>query len=222
MTNRKMFSKLIVVLIIVFSSYSELDAQGVIRGNHQIDTLANSYAAASDMNKKKPSVSVEAGTSFSSFGAGNTGIGTYIAPKVSMPVSDRLSLSVGMSYSTMFLKGNADAGIPSSSNSYGSLFVSGEYQVNEKLMVRGSAYKTFLLNSGPQSNSLNSQYLDFSSQGFIMDAEYKVNEKFSIGVSVEYRQMNQPSFCPSGGNSFNGNSNFGGSPLQTSPFGLNN
>ena len=146
MTNGKMYSKLIVVLIIVCSSYSALHAQGVIRGNHQIDTLANSYATASDMNKKKPSVSVEAGTSFSSFGAGNSAVGTYIAPKVSLPVTDKLSLSVGLGFSTMFYSGNSAVGMSPVSNSYGNVSVSGSYQVNDNLIVRGTAYKTFLLN----------------------------------------------------------------------------
>lgn len=221
MTNRKMYSKLLVVLIILCSSISELSAQGVIRGDHRIDTLANSYAAASDVKNKKPSVSVEAGTSFSSFGAGNSAIGTYVAPKVSMPVSDKLSISVGIGYSMMFLNGNPGAGVPSVSNSYANLFVSGAYQVNENLVIRGTAYKSTLLNPPSTSRELNPQYLDFSNQGFILDAEYKVNERFRIGVSVEYRDSNQPSFCPSGGNSFNGANNFGASPFQPSSFGNN-
>lgn len=202
-----MYSKLVFLLFILNFVFLDLEAQPVIRGAHQIDTLANSYASASDEKRNKPSVSVALGSTFSTNGR-YSGVGTYIAPEVSMPVSKRLSLSFGMSYSSMFF--NAPGG-QSVSNSYGSVFVSGAYQVNENLVVRGTAYKSFLLNPTPETRGLNSQFMDFSNQGFMLDAEYQVNEKFRIGVSVQYMDQNQPSLCPSGNNSF------GSSPFQSGP-----
>ena len=52
----------------------------------------------------------------------------------------------------------------------------------------------------------------------MFDATYEVNEKFRIGVSVEYRDQSTPCFNPNGGSQFGG-SQFGASPFRTSPFG---
>lgn len=37
---------------------------------------------------------------------------------------------------------------------------------------------------------------DFSSQGVIMDIEYKVTDNFRVNVGFEYRQQNYPMFNP--------------------------
>ena len=214
----KAFIKIACISTLLFSfvGMSALLAQPVIRGDYDyIDSLAH---RPSQKQKMTPQVSVELGTNFSSYGNGNSGIGTYIAPKVSMPVSDKLTMSVGIGYSSMFFNGPAESGLSGTSSSYGSVFVSGSYQVNEKLVVRGTAYKTFLLNTPQNGASLNSRGIDFSKQGFMFDAEYKVNEKFRIGVSVEYIDSNQPSYYQNRNSGF-GNSTIGGSPFQTSPFG---
>jgi hypothetical protein len=118
----------------------------------------------------------------------------------------------------MFYNSSIESGLGRTNRSYGNLFVSGTYQVNEKLIVRGTAYKTFLLNPAPTSTikPLNPQFIDFSSQGVIFDAEYKVSEHFKVGVSVEYREQNYPSFFDSNQNGIN---NFRGSSFQTPSFG---
>lgn len=208
----KRVSKISIAIFVLLCGFGlgNLMAQPVVHGDYpQNDTLVQS---SEQKELFEPSVAVSAGTSVSTFGGGQTAVGSYIAPQVSVPVSKKLTMSVGMGYSMMFLNAPSEFG-GQTSMSYGSLFVSGTYQVNEKLVVRGTAYKTFSLNQPNQPKSLNSQFFDFSNQGIQLDAEYKVNDKFRIGVSIEYREQNCPSFNQPGFN------NFGSTPFRQNSFG---
>ena len=210
------------ILLFVIGSI-KLHGQAVVRSDYQQnDSIATSQSPGNSIPVQqgtqtelfKPNVSVALGTSFSTFGSGYNAFGTYIAPEISMPVSKKFSVSFGMGYSNMFYNSPAESGFQGNSRSYGNLFVSGTYQVNEKLIVRGTAYKTFMLNPPTTIKAINPQIIDFSSQGVIFDAEYKVSEHFKVGVSIEYREQNYPSFYD-----FNRNGINNLSPFQTPSFG---
>lgn len=196
-------------------------AQPVVSSDYfENDSISQLAGQGAEVELFKPKVNLSLGSSFSTFGSGYSGFSTYVAPEISMPVSKKLTMSFGMGYSSMFFNTPLESSMQSNTTSYGNLFVSGTYQVNEKLIVRGTAYKTFLLNTSPEAKSLNSQFYDFSNQGVMFDAEYKVNENFKIGVSVQYREQNQPSFYQ-GNSLYPGNSNPMGSPFRSSMFGPN-
>ena len=206
---------LLFIAILCFVQVDDVQAQPVVRGDYpQQDTLIQQNKSK---EKKSPKVNVALGTSYMNYGQGGA-FNTYVAPSVSLPVTDRFSMSVGIGYSSMFFNSPSESGGQNSAMSYGSLFVSGSYQVNDKLWISGTAYKTFSLSPPAQGSSLNQQYFDFSNQGIRMDAEYKVNDKFRIGVSVEYREQNCPSYFQNGFNNFGG-SPFGGSSFGGSSFG---
>jgi hypothetical protein len=146
----------------------------------------------------KPQLSVSLTTSFASFSPGYTSFGTTLMPQITFPVSDKFSLSTGIGYSTFFV-GNGESMFNSSPSSYGHIFVSGTYDVNEKISLRGTGYKTFTLNPTTSfNNENNSNVSDYSSQGFIMDVEYRVTDNFRINVGFEYRQQNSPMYSPNG------------------------
>ena len=219
------FHKISFLLPLFVAAAFNLHAQAVVDGNHhQNESIKPSQSfeeeptidQGSQKELFKPNVSVSLGTSFSTVGSGHNAFGTYIAPEISMPVSKKFSVSFGMGYSNMFFNSPVESGFQGNSTSYGNLFVSGTYQVNEKLIVRGTAYKTFMLNPPSTIKQINPQYIDFSSQGVIFDAEYKVSEHFRVGVSIEYREQNYPSFYDFNRNGIN---NFDGSPFRTTSFG---
>ena len=223
----KQFYKITIIFLSLYllaANYS-LVAQAIVHGDQQQnDQIEPSQSFDEEMpvqqiEKKelfKPNVSVSLGTSFSTFGSGYNAFGTYIAPEISMPVSKKFSVSFGMGYSNMFYNSPVESGFQGNSRSYGNLFVSGTYQVNEKLIIRGTAYKTFMLNPPTTIKTINPQFIDFSNQGVIFDAEYKVSNHFKVGVSIEYREQNYPSFYDFNQNGIN---NFGGSPFRTPAFG---
>lgn len=150
-----------------------------------------------DTISMKPKVSVSLSTSFNSYGYGYNAMSTSIMPKVTFPVSKRLSLTAGVGYSTIFMNGTNNSMFNSGSSNYGHLFVSGDYLLTKKISIRGTAYKTFNLGGQPQMGAETSYpYLDLSSQGIIMDVEYKVTDNFRINVGFEYREQKYPTYGP--------------------------
>ncbi len=160
-----------------------LQAQTNLSGNNTNDSF---------LNNSKPKLSVSLSSSFSSFGPGYNTFGTSVMPEITFPVSSKFAVSAGIGYSTFFM-GNRDEGMfISNPSSYGHVFVSGSYLLNEKITLRGTAYKTFMLDPSNPGNEPASPAYDYSSQGIIMDVEYKVTDNFRINVGFEYREQNYP------------------------------
>ena len=178
----------IAILIIANTTIlSPLAAQIVLPG-----TKTNSEF----LEKEKPKLSVSLSTSFSSFGYGYTALGTSIMPQITFPVSKKISITGGIGYSTFLMGNNEESVFNSQPSSYGHIFVSGNYLLNEKITVRGTAYKTFSLSDPTIGSGSEMPNYNFDSQGIIMDVEYKVTDNFRINVGFEYRKQNYPMYGP--------------------------
>ena len=168
----------------------------------------------------KPNVSLNLGTSFTTFGNQMNGFSTFVAPEIGMPVSKNIEISFGLAYSNMNLNSNGEFPI-SQNSSYGSMYVSGTYHVNTKLSIRATGYKTFLLNPDNFNTDNQNSYLDFSNQGAILDLEYRITDNFKINASFQYHEQNSPNFYFS--NPYGGHGGFNGfSNPSTSGFGTFN
>jgi hypothetical protein len=162
-----------------------------------------------------PDVSVTLGSSFTSFGPGFNAFSTGIMPEFTFPVTKKFAVKAGIGYSTIFYStpGNEGSVFGQNSTQYGHVYVSGLYQLNEKVTIAGTAYKTFDLAPQPQ-NQVNPRALDFSNEGIAVNLDYKVNENVSFNVGFSYQKYN------SYGNFYNtGGMNGFGSPVGISPFG---
>jgi len=201
---------IILLLIIISSALIQIDSFGQAFGsNVKQDTESKTEITQNEKQGFKPDVKVSLGTSFTSFAPGYSSFGTYIAPEISMPVSKKVDISFGIGYSSIFNSSLEGGTFGSSPSSYGSIYFSGTYNVNEKLSIRGTGYKTFLLNPTNFSETNNSNYFDFSSQGAILDVEYKVTEHFRINASFHYREQNYPDYYfGNPNNSFGSPNNF--------------
>jgi len=205
------------LIILLFGSGMKSFSQAVVHSTQQVnDSIEELQSTSIQQDFLKPKVNLSVGSSFSTYGSGYNSFGMYVAPEISLPVNKKFSITFGMGYSNITFNTPSEVGTQNSSLSYGDLFVSGTYKVNESLTVRGTAYKTFLMNPYMGNNSVTPQYLDFSKQGIIFDAEYKVSDKFKVGFSIEYSEQNNPYI-----NQFNnsGLSGFGGSSFPSSTFG---
>ena len=160
-------------------------------------------------------VSVSLGTSFSSFGPGMNMFGTYVMPEFTIPVSKKFAVKAGIGYSTIFYSSPGNEGNLFSQNNaqYGHIYVTGIYQVNEKLTISGTAYKTFDLATRPE-DQFNPHAFDFRNEGVNVNIDYKVSDRvrFNIGVSYQkqspYNYMNNPGGFNNFGSPFN-NHGFG-------------
>ncbi len=137
-----------------------------------------------------PDVSVSLGTSFTSFAPGYNSFGTFIAPEISFPVSNRFAISTGIGYSTIYYNSPGESLLNNQPMQYGSVYVSGSYRMTEKLTISGTGYKTFLLNPPDLANENSPDYFDNSNQGVILNMDYKVNENFRINASFQFHQQN--------------------------------
>lgn len=207
--SRILFLAFICSILIQFDSFGQ-----TFGSNVKTDSEEQTDIKLQEQQGFKPDVKVSLGTSFTSYAPGYNSFGTFIAPEISMPVTKKIELSFGMGYSSMFYSIPGESSFGSSPSSYGSIYVSGTYHVNEKLSIRGTAYKTFLLNPQNFSENTNNNYFDFSSQGAILDLEYRVTDNFRINASFEYREQNYPNYFGNPQNSFGSpnsfNSSFGG------------
>lgn len=141
----------------------------------------------------KPTVNVSLGTSFTSF-YGFSAFSTWVMPEITMPISNRWQVTVGMGYSGIYPNSNENSNFQNLNSQYGHLFVSGRYFVNQRVTLTGTAYKTMLLNPNPTDDFMRDGRLDFSNQGVMIDMNFKVTEQFQINVGFEYRQQNGPMY----------------------------
>lgn len=148
------------------------------------------------LNNSKPQLTVSLSSSFISFGPEFNSFGTSIFPQMTIPVSNKFSLNTGIGYSTFFVGGGNEGAFQRQQSSYGHVFVSGKYRVNKKISLRGTAFKTFMLAPSKFETETTPMFYDFSSQGVIMDVEYKVTDNFRINVGFEYREQKYPMFRP--------------------------
>lgn len=140
---------------------------------------------------QKPQLSVDISTSFWAIGNGNNLFSTSVLPKVKYPLNSKISVSAGLGYTSLF-HNQPNSG--SSTSSLGHIFVSGDYLLNEKVTLRGTAYGTFYLGNNHITQNEYQTGNDFSSKGVIMDVEYRVTDNFQINVGFEYRQQNMPNY----------------------------
>ena len=159
-------------------------------------------------------VDVQLGTSFFSSFTGSPMMSSYIAPTLNFNISSRFNLSVGgvlinnhTSGFNQFVPGSMEQGIlPGRLNSDFVLFASGNYLINNKLLVYGSAYTSkFSVNNYSPFRLNSSSFRKNHFDRYTLGAKYKLSNTFTIGAQVEYSDGLNPyynRFSPYGRSSF--------------------
>lgn len=180
------------ILSLIFLLLSSGIAQDTDFGQNarQSEQETEQTAVQPDKQAFNPDVSVSLGSSFSSFAPGYNSFGTFIAPEIRFPVSNRFAISTGIGYSTIYYNSPGESLLNNHPMQYGSIYVSGSYRMTEKLTISGTGYKTFLLNPPDPINENNTDYFDNSNQGVILNMDYKVTENFRINASFQLHQQN--------------------------------
>jgi len=184
---KKLFSILSIIALLAWLPSTGLSQQV---GDDVI--LSRPISNASNTNKGfTPQVSVSLGSSFGSFAPGITTFGAYFMPEVSLPVTKRFSVSAGIGYSSLFTGFTNEGSMFSNApQQYGSVYVKGIYQLNEKVSISAMGYKTFNLQQTTHTEKLNPHALDLSNQGVMINLNYKVNDKVQINASFSYDKRN--------------------------------
>jgi len=160
----------------------------------------------------KPQVHLSLGTSFTTFYPGLSGFSSWVAPEISMPVGKKWTLTAGMAYSNFVMSGAPEiAGFGQTVQNYGTVYVQGRYQVNDKLSITAAGYKSFNLAPQRPQQKVNPRAIDFSNSGAMVNINYKVNDHFHINAAFSMQQRHYNPFMPYGYGDYN--SGFYGSPF---------
>jgi hypothetical protein len=166
-------------------------------------TAANDYYIGSKPKKKiedRVSGSVMLGTSVSFLNSKNSGVTTFIAPKLNYKLTEKFSLHAGLLHYNSSFTSNRNEGCfaPGSGNLSGNLlFVGGDYKMNKKLLVSGSV----------MMETKNNRNFDNNFKAVSLGMEYKVSKHSSIGIKAIISEGNSDYMTDPRGSSLNRNLN---------------
>ena len=156
----------------------------------------------------KLNVNFQLGTQFMTTSGYGSGFSTFFSPSLSYPVSKRFLLRGGISIVNISLNGfKPYYSFPEERSFSGNitqamLWFSGQYQLNERLTLTGTAYKTLdLMNE----RAWNSPFYKNNPQGIHLNIGYRINDYMHIDAGFGYSK---------GYNPYNVYD-----PFDTSPFG---
>lgn len=214
-----------ILILVCFLPGTPVDAQSVSAGG-SVGTNSTSFGKGFGASNQQPSLinknnmhfSMQVGTSFSASNFG-TALTNFVSPAISYQFSKKFTLQVGATIRNSFI--NYNSGInpfygevqPFHGNvTYTTLWASGTYQVNERLILRGTVYRDFSMFSEPGQNN---PFYNIDSRGAILDLTFRPSDRVQIGVHMEYHQGYNPYRNPYG---FGRNSYGMGGYSPMSPF----
>lgn len=151
------------------------------------------------------------GSEFASTSGYGSGFSNWVSPAISYDVSKKLRLGGGFtvasttyfSYRPWYL--TESTGSFNGNISTATIFVNGQYLVNDRLSIFGSAYKTMPLTNEPlQYNPFNPIH-GTSTQGVDLNIGYKVGKNMFIQAGFRYSDGRSPYQNNTFGNPFGGN-----------------
>ena len=209
-----------VILLISFIFDSEINAQflpgtGPLFPGGVINQMDESSSEGIQLNNiHTPQFHFTIGSSYGNFGGAGM-FSSYIAPSVSIPVNKKLDVSVGGAFFSNTFNGisSSDLSSPVSNLNGAGLFMpnsfvytKARYQLNDKIRISGTAYKSFNLQNTGQMPRVNPKAFDFSSQGMSMGINYKISNSVSFDANVSVYQGNNPLYSPYAPSLYNMNS----------------
>ena len=165
-------------------------------------TFPNSYGAFGPIQPLHPAIqgnsglepvqfNLQTGATFSSGFGGGSLFNTFVAPSFSQPLGKKFTLSAGAVIgnttftNTPMINSEGQFSPVSGNLTTFTIFTSGAYQVNDRLTVTGSAYKTI----NPAFNSrMNPENLRMEAQGMSVGVGYRVGENMHIGAEFRLNQ----------------------------------
>ncbi len=206
-----------ILIVFVFAISNSLLSQEIIYSNDNNEnviakketTQLNENKSEVNKNKSKVSYDVEIGSSFSTSSAYGNALSFYTAPELKYKVAPKLNITAGFIFINTSISDyyfNEKQQKRNINQSY--VFSGFEYQASEKLRISGEVLYGINNSQLRTVNTKNPQ--DYSVR---FNAEYKINENFSIGVQIVNQNMGNTGY----GNTF-GQNPFGFNPSYRNPF----
>jgi hypothetical protein len=147
---------------------------------------------------KKPVYHVTVGMDFSTSSGYGSGFTQYVVPTVSYPLGKKFMISGGLAIAnTNYFNAKpwyAGEGFQPYSGNYTSItaFASGTYFVNDRLTISGSFYKEIPVSGKSLSYSPYNSFSGQGSQGFNINAQYRLGEHVFIQAGFGMSQGRDP------------------------------
>ena len=150
------------------------------------------------LQPKKIDYHVALGSQFTSVSGFGSALNTYITPRISYNVNKRLSIGGGISIiQTNYFRAQSFYQNEQTSYSNGNytsamLFVDGQYFVNKRLTIYGSAYKQIPITQDPLPYNPFNPVSSKGAQGINFNVGYRVGEHLYIQAGFRYSEGTNP------------------------------
>ncbi len=178
-------------LVILFFLMTPVFCQGVMK-----DTVIGQ--GEHFFQPKKFDYHVTLGSQFTSISGFGSGLNTYVSPHVSYHVNKRLSIGAGISIiQTNYFKArsyfqNEQASYSNGNFTSAMVYVSGQYLVNDRLTISGSAYKQFPISRDPLPYNPFNPVSSKGIQGIDMNVGYRIGDHMYIQAGFRFSDGANP------------------------------
>ncbi len=180
-----------IVILLVSLPFLFLETNAQLSGIDSLPTTTGFVKPHSALPLHQLHVGIQAGTEFFTTSGIGSGFSTYLSPTLTYPVSKRFLVSGGLSIVNTSLNGfRPYYSFPEEKSFTGNitqamLWVSGQYLLNDRLTITGTAYKTIdLLGEKPGASS----FYKSNPQGAYFNVGYKINDNIHIEAGFGYSQ----------------------------------
>lgn len=184
---------------IILSAIILIIAVPLFSQTKQADTLATDSQHL--FQPRKFDYGLTLGSEFTSISGFGSGLSTYVTPRISYNVSKRFSIGGGLSIIQTNYFG-AKSYFQNEQNSFSNgnytsavLFVSGQYLVNDRLTIYGSAFKQFPITQDPLPYNPFNPVSKNGAQGINFNVSYRVGKNVIIQGSFRYSEGMNPYNC---------------------------
>ncbi len=153
------------------------------------------------LEPKKFNYGVTVGSQFTSVSGFGSALSTYVTPRVSYNINNRLSIGGGLSIAqTNYFKTRAyfqNESASGSSGNYtsGTIFIEGNYLVNDRLTIYGSAFKQFPISQQSLQYNPYNPISSKGAQGIDLNVAYKLGEHVFIQAGFRYSDGINPCYA---------------------------
>ena len=175
------------------------------------------------LQPKKFNYNVTLGSQFTSASGFGSALNTWVTPRVSYNVNKRLSIGGGISIiqtnyfeARSYFRNEQGTAISSNGNfTSGLIFIDGQYIVNKRLTISGSAYKQFPISQDPLPYNPFNPVSSKGAQGINFNVGYKLGEHVYIQAGFRYNEGVNPWYndpfnqTPFGNDGFGSRGGFG-------------
>jgi hypothetical protein len=141
-----------------------------------------------DVQNKKLHVGANVGMAYIFSSRGYGGPMLSFSPYVAYPLTKKFSLNVGLSvgFGSLYYPYLAEIDEnPMVQTIQTSIYLAGDYQVSEKVVVSGSVYKQF--SDVPNTNVTREKSI-YDSQGMSLGVQYKITPSISFGAQIRVEE----------------------------------